>query len=57
MTESLPAAAAVRDSRATFDPSRFAEVDVMNAKTSEYLIPAITRLPGLIHFYPINRAI
>jgi hypothetical protein len=57
MTESLPAAAAVRDSRATLDPSRFAEVDVMNAKTSEYLIPAITRLPGLIHFYPINRAI
>ncbi len=51
MTESLPATAFVRVSRATFDPSRFAEVDAMNTKTSEYLIPAIQRLPGLIHFY------
>jgi len=51
MTESLPATAVVRVSRATFDPSRFAEVDAMNKKTSEYLIPAIRRLPGLIHFY------
>lgn len=51
MTESLPATAFVRVSRATFDPSRFAEVDAMNRKTSEYLIPAIRRLPGLIHFY------
>jgi hypothetical protein len=51
MTESLPAAAVVRVSRATFDPSRFAEVDAMNKKTAEYLIPAIKRLPGLIHFY------
>ena len=51
MTGSLPATAFVRVSRATFDPSRFAEVDAMNKKTSEYLIPAIKRLPGLIHFY------
>jgi hypothetical protein len=51
VAESLPAAAVVRISRATFDPSRFAEVDAMNKKTSEYLIPAIERLPGLIHFY------
>ena len=51
MTESLPAAAVVRVSRATFDPSRFVEVDAMNKKTSEYLIPAIRPLPGLIHFY------
>jgi len=51
MTESLPATAFFRVSRATFDPSRFAEVDAMNKKTSEYLIPAIKRLPGLIHFY------
>ncbi len=51
MTESLPAGAVVRVSRATFDPSRFVEVDAMNKKTSEYLIPAINRLPGLIHFY------
>ena len=51
MTESLPATAVVRVSRGSFDPNRFAEVDAMNKKTSEYLIPAIRRLPGLIHFY------
>lgn len=51
MAESLPATAVVRASRATFDPSRFAEVDAMNTKTSEYLMPAVSRLPGLIHFY------
>lgn len=51
MTESLPPTAFVRVSPATFDPSRFAEVDAMNTKTSQYLIPAIRRLPGLIHFY------
>ena len=51
MTESLPAAAVVRVSRGSFDPSRFAEVDAMKKKTSDYLIPAIKRLPGLIHFY------
>ena len=50
MTESLPATAFVRVSRASFDPSRFAEVDAMNTKTSEYLIPAVGRLPGLLHF-------
>lgn len=51
MTESLPATAVVRFSRATFDPSRFVEVDGMNTKTSKYLIPAVKQLPGLIHFY------
>jgi hypothetical protein len=51
MIESLPATAVVRVSRATFDPSRFAEVDAANTKTSEYLIPAVEQLPGLIHFY------
>jgi hypothetical protein len=51
MAESLPATAVVRVSRASFDPGRFAEVDAMNTTTSEYLIPAIRRLPGLIHFY------
>lgn len=51
MTESLPAAAVVRLSRATFDPSRFADIDAMNTNTSTYLIPAIKQLPGLIHFY------
>ncbi|MFD5465811.1 hypothetical protein ACFWIQ_23685 [Kitasatospora sp. NPDC127059] len=51
MTESLPAGAHFRISRATFDPGRFEEVDAMNTRTSEYLIPAVRRLPGLIHFY------
>lgn len=51
MTESLPATAVVRASRATFDPSRFADVDAMNTKTAGYLIPAVKQLPGLIHFY------
>ena len=51
MAESLPATAVVRASRATFHPSRFAEVDAMNTKTSEYLIPAVRQLPGLLHFY------
>ena len=51
MTESLPSTAVVRVSRGNFDPSRFAEVDAANRKVSEYLIPAIERLPGLVHFY------
>lgn len=51
MTESLPATAHVRLSRASFDPSRYAEVDAMNLRTSEYLIPAVKALPGLLHFY------
>jgi hypothetical protein len=51
MTESLPATASIRVARGTFDPSLFAEVDAVNKKTSEYLIPAIKRLPGLIDYY------
>jgi hypothetical protein len=51
MTESLPATAFFRISPGSFDPGRFAEVDAMNKKTSEYLIPAVKQLPGLIHFY------
>jgi hypothetical protein len=51
MTESLPATAIVRVSPGSFDPSRFGEVDAMNKKVSEYLVPAIERLPGLIHYY------
>lgn len=51
MTESLPSTAVVRVSRGTFDPGRFAEVDAVEKKVSEYLIPAIERLPGLVHFY------
>jgi hypothetical protein len=43
--------AVVRVSRGSFDPSRFAEVDAVNKKVSAYLVPAIQRLPGLIHWY------
>jgi hypothetical protein len=51
MTESLPSTAVVRVSRGSFAQNRFAEVDAVNEKVSEYLIPAIRRLPGLIHWY------
>ena len=51
MAESLPTTAVVRVSRASFDPSRFAEVDAASKNTSQYIIPAIRRLPGLLHFY------
>jgi hypothetical protein len=51
MTDSLPATAVLRVSRVTFGPSRFAEVDALNTKQAEYLIPAIKQLPGLIHWY------
>jgi hypothetical protein len=51
MTESLPSTAVVRVSRGSFDPSRFAEVDAVNKTVAEYLVPAIRRLPGLVHYY------
>ena len=51
MAETLPATAVVRVSRASYDPRRFDEVDAASKKTSEYIIPAIRRLPGLLHFY------
>ncbi|MEY9873197.1 hypothetical protein ABH931_002679 [Streptacidiphilus sp. MAP12-33] len=51
MTESLPVSAHVRISPARFDPNRFAEVDAANTRTSEYLVPAVEQLPGLIHFF------
>jgi hypothetical protein len=51
MTESLPAGAVVRISRGSFDPSRFAEIGEANMEASQYLVPAIERLPGLIHWY------
>ena len=51
MTEPLPPTAVVRISRGNFDTSRFAEVDAVNQKVSEYLIPAIEQLPGLMHWY------
>ncbi|HSZ49084.1 MAG TPA: hypothetical protein VK823_27360 [Streptosporangiaceae bacterium] len=51
MTESLPSTAVLRVSRGSFDPSLFAEIDALTTKQAEYLIPAIKRLPGLIHWH------
>jgi hypothetical protein len=51
MTEALPSTAVVRVSTGNFDPSRFAEIDALAKKQAEYLIPAIDRLPGLLHWY------
>ena len=44
-------AAVIRVSRVTFDPSLFEEVSVADIRTSEYLIPAIERLPGLVQWF------
>jgi hypothetical protein len=49
VTESLPATAVIRVASGSFDLGRFAEVDAVTNKVSGYLIPAIQRLPGLIH--------
>lgn len=43
--------AVVRVSQASFDPARFVEVNKMANDIGEYLIPAIKRLPGLLHYY------
>ena len=50
-TVPLPEGAVVRVSRGTFDPARFAEVQAMTIATGRYLVPAISRLPGLISYY------
>ena len=50
-TQTLPPGAVVRVSRGTFDPARFADVQAMTQATSQYLIPAISKLPGLIRYY------
>jgi hypothetical protein len=50
-TSPLPATAVVRVSRGNFDPARFQEVYEMTIATSEYLPPAIRRLPGLISYH------
>ncbi len=50
-TTPLPGTAVVRVSRGSFDPARFAEVHATTIATSRYLIPAISKLPGLIRYY------
>jgi hypothetical protein len=47
----LPVTAVVRVSRGDFDPSKFTEVDALARQQATYLIPAIKKLPGLIHWY------
>ena len=51
MTESLPTTAVVRVSPGNFDPSLYAEIDALATKQAEYLVPAITQLPGLLRWY------
>ena len=48
---SLPDGAVVRVSRGNYDPARFPEVQAMTVATGRYLIPAISRLPGLLSYY------
>ena len=48
---SLPDGAVVRVSRGNFDAALFPEVQAMTAATGRYLIPAISRLPGLLSYY------
>lgn len=43
--------AVIRVALNQWDPARFDEATVINDRTSEYLIPAIQRLDGLIAFY------
>jgi len=51
MSSTLPATAVIRVSRGTFDPARFDEVERMARDTGTYLIPAISRLPGLLSYF------
>lgn len=51
ITGSAPTAAVIHVARGGFDADRFAEVETLAIKQAEYLIPAIERLPGLVHWY------
>jgi hypothetical protein len=51
MTSTFPSTAVIRVSRGNFDPVRFAEVELMTRDTGKYLIPAISRLPGLLSYF------
>jgi len=50
VSSARPSNAVVRVSRGTFDPARFADVERMTRETGTFLIPAISRLPGLLHY-------
>jgi hypothetical protein len=47
----LPETAVLRISHGNFDPARFDEVQAMTVATGRYLIPSISKLPGLISYY------
>lgn len=51
MSQPSPSPVVVRVSRVTFDPSLFSEVVAADKKAAEYLIPAIQRLPGFLHWF------
>ncbi len=51
MDLTLPPTAVIRISRGTFDPARLAEVERMSQETAKYLVPAISKLPGLIKYF------
>ena len=50
MTANVPATAVLRVSSASFDPDLYSEISALSAKQSEYLIPAVKALPGLLDF-------
>ena len=49
--EALSTATVVRISRGTFDTSQFAQIEQMSRQTSEYLMPAIRPLAGLVAYF------
>ena len=51
MTANVPATAVLRVSSGSFDPTLYTDISALSTKQSEYLIPAIQQLPGLIHYY------
>jgi hypothetical protein len=51
VTTSIPGTAVIRVSRGNFDPASFAEVERMTNETGSYLIPAISRLDGLLGYF------
>lgn len=51
MGDPLPPTAVMRVSRVLFAPELYEDVLVADAQTAEYLVPAIRRLPGLLHWY------
>jgi hypothetical protein len=47
----IPPGAVVRVSQGSFDPACFAEVERMRQEVGVYLVPAISRLEGLLGYY------